>query len=427
MWTRDQAEHFWRRFHVFGQTFAFQSGLQGLAVATGLVIIHAITKEEYGLYAIVASIQGMAAVLSDSGIGSAVTSQLGRTWQDRDANLGVVLTGLKERQRLLAGTLPICALMMIVIAGGKTSTTNLVAMELAMVCCVYFEVGTYLYQLVPLYTGKRAELQILQMILGAGRIVSIVALAWLYKINIIALLTINVLYGFATLYFIRKLVVGTEPSKPIFHPGLQREIHQSILRLLPTCAFYAFQGQITTYIISLFGQLVDVASVAALGRIGLLFGLLLNVLAMLGAPAFSKAHNKAEGLRIFWGIVGTLTLFSLAIFVASLLIPGLMLEILGKNYTSLTVELQITVITTGLSSLAGGIWALLSARGLVGLGWIYIVVTLVVQIAYASVGDLHTVRGVLWFGMATAAAHLLNMAIQAYWLILRPKELGRNQ
>jgi len=41
--------------------------------------------------------------------------------------------------------------------------------------------------------------------------------------------------------------------------------------------------------------------------------------------------------------------------------------------------------------------------------------------------ELAMVRGVLWFGLATAAAHLHNMLIRAYLFILRPKELGRNQ
>jgi len=109
MWTRDQVDHLLNRLRVLGQTFAYQSSLQGLAIATGLVIIHAISKEEYGLYAIVASIQGMASVLSDSGIGSAVTSQLGKTWNDRDSNISVIATAMRERQRLLIGVLPVAS------------------------------------------------------------------------------------------------------------------------------------------------------------------------------------------------------------------------------------------------------------------------------------------------------------------------------
>jgi len=160
---------------------------------------------------------------------------------------------------------------------------------------------------------------------------------------------------------------------------------------------------------------------------GLLFGVLLNVVALLGLPAFSKANTKKEGLRIFWTVIGAIALFSVCLFEASLLAPELMLKLLGSKYASLTVELQITVISTSLAALVAAIWGFLTARGLVGLSWIYIVATLTAQITYAFVGDLHTVRGVLWLGVVTSGAHLLTMIFQAYWLILRPRELRRNQ
>jgi O-antigen/teichoic acid export membrane protein len=427
MWNSERARHHLRRIHQFGITLAFQSGLQGLAVATGLVIIHAISKEEYGLYAIVSSIQGMATALSDSGISSAVTSLLGKTWSDPGATLGVVLTALWERRRLLTGVLPICMVMMLCIAAHKTSATNLVIMETAMVLCVYLDAGSHLYQQVPLYTGRRNSLQTLQMISGGCRITAIILLAVLQEATLLALLSANVLFSLANFFFIRRMVVGEGQTQPVYDPQVRKDIHRIILRLLPNAAFFAFQGQISTYIISLFGKLADIASVAALGRIGLIFGVLLNVIAMLGAPAFSKAADKAAGLRIFWAVVGSVMLFSAAFYGMALLVPGVMLEILGSKYASLKVELQITIISTGLGSVAGTVWTLLSSRGLVGLAWLYILVTITMQVAYPLLGgDLHTVRGVLWFGVVTSGASLLNVGVQAYWLILKPRTLGRN-
>jgi O-antigen/teichoic acid export membrane protein len=426
MWLREQADHLVRRLPTVGLTLAYQGGLQGLALATGLLIIHAITKEAYGLYAIVVSIQGMASVLSDAGIGSAVTAVLGKTWNDRNASLNVVATALRERQRLLVWVLPLSAITMAVIVGNKTSVANLVIMEVALLASIYFEVSAFLYQLVPLYGGKRNQLQALQMTLSGARIVAVLVLALVFHINLIALLAINVVFYIAGFIFTRRLAIGTEPVHTIIDTELQQHIHRNILRFLPSSAFYAFQGQITTYIISLSGQLADVASVAALGRIGLLFTLLLNIISMLGCPAFSKATSRKEGLRIFWAVTALVALFALLLFGASLLFPHLILEIIGRKYEGLTVELQITVISSGLSAIATAIWGLLAARGLIGLSWTYIFVTLATQITYGFLGDLHTVRGVLWFGVVTVGTQLLVVLIVAYFLVLRPKELGRN-
>jgi len=116
-------------------------------------------------------------------------------------------------------------------------------MEAALICCIWLEVGTFLYQLVPVYTGKRNELQRLQVMMGAGRIFAVSMLAVFFRINLIELLAINVAFYFGSFYFTRRLVVGAEPAKPVVHSDLQQEIRRTILRLLPASAFYAFQDR----------------------------------------------------------------------------------------------------------------------------------------------------------------------------------------
>jgi O-antigen/teichoic acid export membrane protein len=62
------------------------------------------------------------------------------------------------------------------------------------------------------------------------------------------------------------------PDQP--DPGVTRQMVSYVLPSLPTLVFYALQGQISLFLISLFGQTRSVAEVGALGRLAQIFVLL---------------------------------------------------------------------------------------------------------------------------------------------------------
>src|SRR5881275_1891456 len=75
--------------------------------------------------------------------------------------------------------------------------------------------------------------------------------------------------------------------------------------------FSCLQGQITVFLISVFGHRVSsVAEVGALGRLAMIFAVLSNLLTNVFAPAFARCQ-EAHRLRWLYGaIIGGVIAFS---------------------------------------------------------------------------------------------------------------------
>src|SRR4029077_14315603 len=78
--------------------------------------------------------------------------------------------------------------------------------------------------------------------------------------------------------------------------------------------FFCLQGQITVFLISIFGRQVNsVAEVGALGRLAMIFAVLIHLLANVLAPAFARCQEATKLRWQYAAIVGAVAGFSLVI------------------------------------------------------------------------------------------------------------------
>src|SRR4029077_11581941 len=85
----------------------------------------------------------------------------------------------------------------------------------------------------------------------------------------------------------------------------RREIMRLIKNLAANALFYCFQGQITVFLISFFGRHAgSVAEVGALGRLAMIFTVLMNLLTNIFVPAFARCHDKRRLRYLHAAIIG---------------------------------------------------------------------------------------------------------------------------
>ena len=72
----------------------------------------------------------------------------------------------------------------------------------------------------------------------------------------------------------------------------KKEIRRYILPASPAVILGAFHGQIALLLISIFGNTVSIAEVAALGRLGLLFNVLMTFNVVIVEPYIARLHTQ---------------------------------------------------------------------------------------------------------------------------------------
>jgi hypothetical protein len=183
----------------------------------------------------------------------------------------------------------------------------------------------------------------------------------------------------------------------------------------PNAVFFCVQGQITVFLISFFAHRpTSIAEVGALGRLGMIFAVLSNLLTNVFAPAFARCQDPRRLRWLYAGIVGGVAAFSLVIVAAAILFPREFLFVLGNKYAHLNRELPLMVGSAVLIALAGALWALNASKAWIAGSWLYIPLTLATQIALIPVTDFSSVRGVLIFSLFSAIPSLLLNLVLSY-------------
>ena len=102
--------------------------------------------------------------------------------------------------------------------------------------------------------------------------------------------------------------------------------------LVPGAIYYMAQGQISTLLLTVFGQTTSIAEVGALGRLGQILGLLMMLNGFVILPNLARVNQRNEfilhGARLIalFVVVGGMTLLS------TFVVPEWWLYLLGGNY-----------------------------------------------------------------------------------------------
>jgi len=147
-------------------------------------------------------------------------------------------------------------------------------------------------------------------------------------------------------------------------PAVRKEILSVVKRIIPGSIYYCLSGQITIWIISIFGSTDNIAQAGALSRLSMMLTVFTVLNSTLILPRFARIPNNRK--LIFTRYVQIqliLILFSLFIIGIVWLFPAQTLWVLGKHYSNLKTEVVLNIAVSCINLIAGICFGLCTARG----------------------------------------------------------------
>lgn len=401
--TETSARSYIRRWLGRLTTFAMGQGLvQVLGLVTGFLLIRWLSVDAYAAYSMATGFQGTAGVLVEMGLGGSIVALLaGRT----DPHLvGQYIRSVRHlRNWSFFIFLPILVAVFFILTSRQGWHWPLTTTLLAGIL-----VGIYGQGLATFYSTSFIIHQDLRRYYNTPALLGVTRLVISFLLYILSFLTAApvVWLGSATAlaqgWFYKR-----HSSRYVIEPaqaedGINREVVDYIRPLIPSTIFFAVQGQITILLISWFGKSQSIAEVGALGRIAQLFLMLAAFNTVVIAPTIAKLPRSLLPKRYLQTAAAALGL-CIGLLSLSALFPGILLSILGSNYSHLEPELVLMMAGACVSYLGGVLWTMHCARKwtFTWVVWAYIATSVAVQAFGIAFLDLSTTRSVLQLSFIT--------------------------
>src|SRR5438270_694216 len=389
---------------VIGQIIAFSSGI---------LLVRWLPQREYAFFTIANAMQATLMLLADIGVGVGLISIGGRVWQDRHRFGELINTGLSVRRKLTAAAAIIVAPILYAMLTKNGASSIYILLLIAVVLAGFsIQLAVDIYSVVPRLHSDIGRIQKIDFICAIVRLLLVLGLIYLFATAGLAVAIASA--TFLLQYFLfRAYAAKVVDLKANENAEDRREMVRLIKKLAANALFYSFQGQITVFLISFFGRhAASVAEVGALGRLAMIFTVLMNLLTNIFVPAFARCHDKRKLHWLYAAIVGGVVLFSLAVLAGAAFFPGEFLFVLGNRYAHLHRELLLMVSVAVISALSGTLWLLNASKAWINGAWLYVPLTLATQIALIPFTDFSSVSGVLTFNLISALPSLLlNLAL----------------
>ena len=399
----ERGRAWWSRLQALVLTAGAQSGIQALAVITGLVIVRLLPVREYAYYTIANAALGSLTVLTDCGVTQSVLALGGRVWQSPAALGAVVAGGMRLRHRF--------ALIVIVIAmpfvfvqlrQQRAGASAALLVTASILPTLLSSISNQVLEVVPRLHQRLAQLQRIQLCGAALRFLSAVAFVSLFPFAWLATVGAGVAQTWATWRVARMARTLADLQAPP-DPAASREMARLVARAAPNAIYYALSGQITVWLIAFLGTTHAVAQVGALGRLAMVYNVVNAAFTVMVVPRFARAQFAAgaAAVAVFWRVQLLLLAPLLMIIALVTAFPGAVLMVLGHEYLGLNTEVVLVAVSGALATLSGIAYALAAARGVIISPWLALPLALLTQVGLLMTLPVSTVAGVLWLGLLT--------------------------
>ncbi len=391
-----------------GQFASIQALVQLIGFAAGILLVRRLDQHEYALFTIANTMQGTINVLADIGISIGLVSIGGRVWQDGNRFGQLVSTGLKLRRKLgAAAVLAVTPLLYYMLLKNGASILYALLLIVAVLGGLYVQLSLGVLDVVPRLRSDIRQIQKIDFTGAITRLAVLIALAFVFlNAGVAAFVGSSALL--LQYLLLRRYARAVIDLKAEENPADRKAMIGFIRNQAPNAIFFCLQGQITILLITLFGRGAGaVAEVGALGRLAMIFAVLGNLITNVFAPAFARCQESRKLGQLYAGIAGSVVGFSLLVFAGALLLPDEFLFILGKRYSHLQYELLLMIGGAILNMIASTLWTLNASRAWIAGSWLYIPLTLGMQLLLIPFIDFSSVAGVLTFNLFSALPSLL--------------------
>ncbi|SHG41362.1 Membrane protein involved in the export of O-antigen and teichoic acid [Flavobacterium micromati] len=394
--------------------------IQIVGFICGILIIRLLSVQEYAFYTLANTMLGAMTVLSDGGISTGVMSQGGKVWQDKQKLGRVLVTGLKMRKKygILSLLISSPILFYLLIHNGAGLLTAFLII-LSIIPAFFAALSDSLLEIPVKLNQNILPLQKNQLLVSALRLFLISITIFLFPFAFFSILA----GGLARVYGNFKLLKVTNVfanSSQLEEPEVKGEISIIVKKSLPGLIYYCFSGQISTWIISIYGTAASIAQIGALGRIGSILNVLLVIFTTLIVPRFARIQNQpVKLLQNYTKIVFSFTIISMLIFGFTYLFSNQILWVLGKNYQDLNIELLLLIIATSFSMIMSSALSLYLSRGWILHYYISISASLFPIILGCFIFEIATLKGILSLNIFVALVQMILHVFYGYYKILK--------
>lgn len=415
------SEHLHRRARVVVVYLTGQGLVQIVTMLIGLLMLRWLAVAEYAQFSLAFSFQTSFTMLTDLGITATITALVGTRINDATVVGDYVRSGRHVRNLMLLVLSPVALIFYIYIA--HLHQWSFLASSLLFLSIV---VSVYASGMISCFTppllihrqlSSYYRISLTSVLLrGAAS----AAMHFLHLLNAWIAAWINagaiLLNGFMSKR--KALAYVTLPAKT--KPEITRQMFHYALPNIPSIIFFSFQGQISIFLISIFGNTRNIAEVGALGRLGQLFLLLSGFNQMVIEP-FMARQPKQRVARYFLLILSVALVICTVICLMGFMESRWILLLLGSNYANLQHETGWLLLSSCFSYLIGVVWYMTTARRWIywSTSWLAIGLIVVTQAVFLSQVRIDTTLHAIWFMTASTAAHLLAVLINSVYGFIR--------
>mgnify|MGYP003537620140 FL=1 len=397
--------------------------VQAVGFASGILVIRLLTVQEYAFYTLANTMLGAMSLLSDGGISTGVLAQGGKVWKDKKKLGKVLVTGLNMRKKFgvisLVVSLPI--LFYLLIHNGASWLTSFLII-ISVIPAFFATLSDALLEIPLKLNQSILPLQKNQILVSFGRLLLLCITIFIFPFAYLSILSGGIarIYGNIKL---KKITNHFADSSESENPVVKKEISKIVKRSLPGLIYFCFSGQISTWIISFFGNAASIAQIGALGRISSVLGVILLIFSTLIVPRFARIQNQPNKLlQLYIKIVIAFVIFSLFIIGFSYLFSNQILWVLGKNYQGLNNELILLLIATTITMVMASAYSLYLSRGWIINYYISISASLLPIILGCFLFEISTLKGVLYLNILVALVQMIVHVFYGYFKILKSKK-----
>lgn len=384
-----------------------QFAVQVIGFASGIVLVRYMEPAQYGHYTLSISMVGLANVMFDLGLATAVLANGGALHADRGRLGALVGDAWVLQQRLaIVGALLLVPVFAAMFVWQGLAPAEVAVLALLVIGCTAFTVRNAIALSVVRLRGDLALQQWLEVGVNIGKLFMILA-ATLIFIDARLAVAINLAAAAATFWMLRRYLavqLGACTRATREHAAA---LTGFVRRQAPNSLYYCISGQIAIWMVGLFGNADRVGEIGALGRLAVLFTIVGAVVTALVQPYFARAVTRRELVSGFGALNVFFSLLTAGLAVATLTIPGPFLWILGPRYAGLSAELVWMVLAASFSAWSGAVYSVGAARS-----WV-VPATIVIPSGIATLAlaawllDLSTVAGGFMMNAAVSAMALL--------------------
>jgi O-antigen/teichoic acid export membrane protein len=396
-----------RRSRIVARLLTVQFIVQFLSAVTGFLLVRALPKQEYALFTIAIAIQTSLSLFADSGVNAGLLSMGGRVWQSR-VELGKVIGAALRLRVQLGATAMLFVIPMSLWLLMRNGASWLQALTLSGVAITGVYCGTMAaaYGVVTRLHSRYRDIQMVELggsIVRLGAVASAVALL---LNSVIA--TASSTFAQVTQYFLVRRQALPLIALPVKEDTRRRaELVKMVRSQWLYFAFYALQGQLTVFLISIYGATTQVADVGALSRLAILSTVVGAVINQALVPSFARIQNPLLLRRRFLQSFVLVLFMGFALLTLGYFCRQPILWVLGPKYAHLDSELLWMLLSIAVGLILTLLWGLNTARGWLHRTWMMVPATLVTQVGLFEWLNISTVRGIIQFSILSQMPNLL--------------------